>query len=63
MSVHLVLLTAVLNACAAAELSGFIDMAGSRPGVGNGSALFYWFTPAQNGGENAPLLIWLQGNF
>ena len=43
------------------ELSGFIDMTGSRPGVAKGSQLFYWFTPAQEASVDAPLLIWLQG--
>lgn len=41
--------------------SGFIDMKGSRVGVEEGSKIFYWFTPAQEASEEAPLLIWLQG--
>lgn len=65
MRVLAILLTALWSACASAaeDLSGFIDMAGSRPGVGNGSAMFYWFTPAQNGGQDSPLLVWLQGKY
>jgi vitellogenic carboxypeptidase-like protein len=45
------------------ELAGMIDVSGSRPGRTEGSALFYWFTPAQTteAPEKQPLLIWLQG--
>lgn len=45
------------------ELAGMIDVSGSRPGRTEGSALFYWFTPAQTAEapEKQPLLIWLQG--
>lgn len=51
----------VISGVTAAEISGFIDIAGSRPGVAEGSSLFYWFFPAQSGVTDAPLLIWLQG--
>mmetsp|Transcript_3117 Transcript_3117/g.4808 ORF Transcript_3117/g.4808 Transcript_3117/m.4808 type:complete len:431 (+) Transcript_3117:79-1371(+) len=47
--------------CVAQELSGFIDISGSRPQT-PGSKIFYWFTPQQvPSGEPKPLLLWLQG--
>lgn len=54
-------MSALAASVIATEISGFIDMAGSRPGVGEGSSLFYWLAPAQSGAADAPLLIWLQG--
>lgn len=42
------------------ELSGFINMTGSRPGTDD-SRMFYWFTPAESPTKESPLIIWLQG--
>ena len=45
------------------ELSGYIDISGSRGSITDGSHLFYWFAPATNKFESAPVVLWLQGPY